>query len=142
MLRGYDLDGTIFEVRPAWLFTFSIWMGVHGKPMLGKHRWEFYRWMQKHCGYLKMRPHWNGVIITARTRNGIEFAKPFLKHHGINLPIIHRPNDSFRGTQEVSEYKANAILNAGVQEYWENEWDQALLIQTLVGSFCKVHLVR
>lgn len=140
-LKGYDLDGTIVGVRPAWLLTFSIWLGVHGKKVLGKRRWGLYRWMQRHCAYLKLRPHWNGVIITARTKNGMGCIQPFLRRHGIQLPVIHRENDPPRDLEAKVLHKAGAIRRAGVTEYYENEWDQALLIQTLVGTSCKVILV-
>jgi len=147
-MNGYDLDGTIFDVRPHWLFTLSIKVGVHGKQVLGKHRWKFYRWLQRYCGTMKLKPD-GGVIITARTRSGMEFVRPWLHKQGIDLPVIHRPD--YTGPQDgrvdwgsvdaKAQFKAEAILRLGVKDYYENEPDQAILIQSLVGSVCRVHVV-
>lgn len=116
---GFDFDGV--------LVADMMWNGGEIDKFL----------QMRNLMYPLFKPQGDQVIVTGRPNSDIDFTSDFVgKYFRENSPKkVFHDNDSL---QNAAEYKAQVIIDNGIDLFIESDPGQVFMIQAMVGDKCKV----
>jgi len=88
-----------------------------------------------------IKPGPNDVIITGRTLEESYFTLQFLKENNIWCPVFFNTSEfEYKSTKSSALHKAKVIQLLGIQKFYEDTIEQALIIREFTP--CEVILVN